>query len=168
MTKIFFATDVHGSERCFLKFTNAWKVFDANILILGGDITGKMVVPIVEMPDGKYKAKYLGKEMNLKNMDKVKELEKNITDSGFYPHIMTPKDHEEISSSKAKQDKLIMRLMAERMEKWVKIADERLANKGIKCYITGGNDKWFYFESAKETVNHVVNVARRPLDAWLY
>jgi len=140
MTRIFFATDVHGSEKCFLKFTNAWKIFEINVLILGGDITGKMVVPIIEMPDGKYMTKYLGKEMKLKNMDKVKEVEKTITDSGFYPRIMSPKEHETISADKKKQDELITRLMKERMEKWVQIADERLAGKGIKCYITGGND----------------------------
>jgi len=140
MTRIFFATDVHGSERCFLKFTNAWKVFEANVLILGGDITGKMVVPIVEMPDGKFKATYLGKEMTLKNRDKVRELEKSITDSGFYPYVTTKAEIEKICAKKPEQDKLMERLMKERMEKWMRIAEERLAGKGVKCYITGGND----------------------------
>ena len=140
MTRIVFATDVHGSERCFLKFTNSWKVFDANVLILGGDITGKMVVFIVEMPDGKYKTTYLGSEMTLKNMDKVKELEKNISDSGFYPYVTTKAKAEKICAKKPEQDKLIERLMRERMEKWMRIAEERLSGKGIKCYITGGND----------------------------
>mgnify|MGYP003343239674 CR=1 FL=1 len=43
MTKlrIFFATDVHGSEKCFLKFVNAGKFYKADAVILGGDITGK-------------------------------------------------------------------------------------------------------------------------------
>ena len=140
MTRIVFATDVHGSERCFLKFTNSWKVFEANVLILGGDITGKMVVPIVEMPDGKYKTTYLGKDMNLKNMDKVKEMEKCITDSGFYPYVTTKDEIEKICAKKSEQDKLMEKLMKERMEKWVKIAEERLTGKGVKCYITGGND----------------------------
>lgn len=140
MTRIFFATDVHGSERCFLKFTNSWKVFDVKVLILGGDITGKMFVPIVEMPDGKYKTGYLGKEMTLKNLDKVKELEKNISDSGFYPYVTTKAEVDILSSNKAKQDELITKLMKERLEKWMRIAEERLAGKGIKCYITGGND----------------------------
>jgi hypothetical protein len=45
--RIFFATDIHGSERCFRKFLAAAKVYRANALVLGGDIAGKAIVPIV-------------------------------------------------------------------------------------------------------------------------
>jgi len=51
---IFFATDVHGSDVCFKKFINAGKFYGAGVLILGGDVTGKMVVPVVEQSDGSY------------------------------------------------------------------------------------------------------------------
>jgi Icc-related predicted phosphoesterase len=44
--RVFFDTDVHGSERCFKKFLNAGKFYNANVLILARDITGKMIVPI--------------------------------------------------------------------------------------------------------------------------
>ena len=47
-TRLFFATDIHGSETCFLKFLNTPKFYKADVLILGGDLTGKMVIPIVE------------------------------------------------------------------------------------------------------------------------
>jgi Icc-related predicted phosphoesterase len=53
-TRIFFTSDVHGSDVCFLKFVNAAKFYQANILILGGDMTGKMIVPIVEQGDGSF------------------------------------------------------------------------------------------------------------------
>lgn len=42
---IFFATDIHGSNVCWKKFVNAGKFYGANVLVLGGDVTGKMVVP---------------------------------------------------------------------------------------------------------------------------
>jgi hypothetical protein len=59
-TTIFFATDIHGSERCFLKFINAAKFFQAGVLILGGDITGKAMVPIVRQANGSsYRATFL-------------------------------------------------------------------------------------------------------------
>ena len=45
--RILFATDVHGSERCFRKFLNAAPLYEIDYLILGGDITGKLMVPIV-------------------------------------------------------------------------------------------------------------------------
>ena len=39
MTKLFFATDVHGSEICWKKFISAGKFYEADVIILGGDIT---------------------------------------------------------------------------------------------------------------------------------
>jgi predicted phosphodiesterase len=51
MTRVFFATDVHGSEACFRKFLNAAAMYKANIAILSGDITGKLVIPIIFNPD---------------------------------------------------------------------------------------------------------------------
>ena len=47
MPKIFFATDLHGSEVCWKKFLNAAKFYEADVLICGGDMTGKAIVPIV-------------------------------------------------------------------------------------------------------------------------
>src|SRR5216683_1473951 len=45
MPKIFFATDLHGSETCWRKFINAAKFYDCDTLICGGDMTGKAHVP---------------------------------------------------------------------------------------------------------------------------
>ena len=47
MTKLFFATDVHGSDICWSKFLNAGKFYEVDVLILGGDMTGKAVVPFM-------------------------------------------------------------------------------------------------------------------------
>src|SRR3982074_2855349 len=44
--RIFFATDVHGSDRCFRKFLAAASVYEADVLLLGGDVAGKGLVPI--------------------------------------------------------------------------------------------------------------------------
>src|SRR6266700_6123714 len=46
--RVFYATDLHGSEVCWRKFINAAKFYDADVLICGGDMTGKAIVPIVE------------------------------------------------------------------------------------------------------------------------
>ena len=44
--RIFFATDVHGSDRCFRKFVNGADAYDADVLLLGGDVAGKGLVPV--------------------------------------------------------------------------------------------------------------------------
>ena len=71
---MFFATDVHGSEKCFLKFVNAPQAYKVNILILGGDITGKMIVPIVKQSDGSCTAEFLGAKQTLKSDQEIEEL----------------------------------------------------------------------------------------------
>ena len=52
-TKVFFATDIHGSETCWRKFLNSGKHYEAKVMILGGDMTGKALVPIVEEGPGR-------------------------------------------------------------------------------------------------------------------
>ena len=54
-TRIYFATDIHGSETCWRKFLNSGKHYEAKIMILGGDMTGKALVPIVEDGPGRWK-----------------------------------------------------------------------------------------------------------------
>ena len=62
MTRIYFATDVHGSEICWKKFISAGKFYEANILILGGDMTGKAIVPIMAQGNEKWKVTLLDQE----------------------------------------------------------------------------------------------------------
>ena len=50
--RIFFATDVHGSEICWKKFLNAGAHYGADVVILGGDMTGKALVPVVDEGNG--------------------------------------------------------------------------------------------------------------------
>ena len=43
--RIFYATDVHGSEVCWRKFLNAGPFHKADVLILGGDLAFGVVAP---------------------------------------------------------------------------------------------------------------------------
>ena len=89
-TRVFFVTDVHGSERCFKKFLNAGKFYKANAVMLAGDITGKMIVPIVKQPDGTYLSSYAGSDLRCKSDAEVQDLEKSIRDSGFHAYRQSP------------------------------------------------------------------------------
>ena len=51
-TTVFFTTDLHGSEVCFRKFVAAAAFYGADLLILGGDLTGKLVTPVVQNGQG--------------------------------------------------------------------------------------------------------------------
>jgi len=142
-TRIFFTSDVHGSEVCFLKFLNAAKFYQANVLILGGDITGKMIVPIVDQGNGTSVAEFLGTREVIKNAEEQQALEKKIRNSGYYPHRTSLGEFEKLQADKKLVDELFSRVMAESVKRWVGIAEQRLKDTGVKCYISPGNDDRF-------------------------
>ena len=43
---IFYVADIHGSDICFRKWLNAAGFYGADVLIIGGDLTGKVLLPI--------------------------------------------------------------------------------------------------------------------------
>ncbi len=139
-TRVYFVTDVHGSEKCFRKFVNAAKFYEAQALILGGDITGKMVIPIVDQGNGTYHCRFLGNELVLKSKEELDATIMNIRDAGFYPHMSNPQEVAELTADKPKVDALFEKLMVESIDRWVKLAHERLSGTNVKCYISPGND----------------------------
>ncbi|MBS7621196.1 metallophosphoesterase [Candidatus Bathyarchaeota archaeon] len=140
LTRILFATDVHGATQTFLKFVNAAKFYGVDALILGGDITGKMVIPIIEQSDGSYEANFMDTRYTLKSAKELKELENKILFVGFYPYYTNEEEIKALTSDQEKAHKIFMQLMCERIKEWIGIAEERLKNTDIKCFITGGND----------------------------
>jgi Icc-related predicted phosphoesterase len=142
-TRIFFTSDVHGSENCFLKFLNAAKVYRANVLILGGDITGKMIIPLVEQPDGTFVATFLGTSRVMKTKEELEALEKSIRFNGYYPYRTIPSEVDKLQADKKTVDELFSKIMSDAIKRWVSIAEERLKGSEVKCYISPGNDDRF-------------------------
>ncbi len=140
MTRIFFATDIHGSDICWKKFLNAGKFYKADVLILGGDMTGKALVPIVELPDGRFKATLLQQAFILQNEDEVKDMERRVGSRGYYPFRATLEQLAEFEADPAKVDDFFHQQILNVVERWLALADERLAGSGRPCYVCPGND----------------------------
>ena len=156
-TRIFFITDVHGSWRCFRKFVNAGKFYNAKVLILGGDITGKMIVPLIKQSDDTYKCSYAGNESLLKSREQVDDMIANVRDSGYYPYITEPKEVEELYSRPELIHQLFLKLMKETLRDWLRLAEERLRGTGISCYISPGNDDFFEIDEDLNSSSYVIN-----------
>jgi Icc-related predicted phosphoesterase len=139
-TTIFFATDIHGSERCFMKFINAAKFHQANVLILGGDITGKALVPIVRNSGGSYAASFVGQTATLHTEKELEEFEKQVRHAGASPYRTTAEEMTELEGDRSLVDRLFTRLMVESVQRWCGIADQRLRGSGVRCYIDAGNE----------------------------
>ena len=101
-TKLLFATDVHGSEKCFRKFINLGKITKANVLVLGGDITGKVIVPLVRQANGEFYCDFLGQHRVVKQGKELEELDKLVRFSGYYPYVTDPGQMAELFSPEKK------------------------------------------------------------------
>jgi Icc-related predicted phosphoesterase len=155
-TRIFYATDIHGSEDCFRKFLAAAKEYKPNVLILGGDITGKMIIPIVAESQTEWTTTFLGESLTMRNETEVQAVEKKIRAIGYYTYRAPRREAEEIQTDQERVDALFSRLMGESVDGWVKLAEERLKGSGTKCYISPGNDDTFAIDPIIQSSNYVV------------
>jgi Icc-related predicted phosphoesterase len=140
VTRLFFATDVHGSDTCWRKFLNAAKFYGADVLILGGDMTGKALVPITRLPNGTFKATLLQQEFILRDEEEVRVMEKRVGSRGYYPFRVTPEQLAEFEADPDRVDAFFHQQMLSLLEKWMALADERLAGTPLRCYVCPGND----------------------------
>jgi Icc-related predicted phosphoesterase len=140
VTRIFFATDVHGSERCFRKWLNAGRVYDAQVMVLGGDITGKSLKPLCKVDGDTWEGEIGGKLVQAREGDELQALCRQIADRGSYARMSTVDEREELARDPAAFGKAFGEVIRERLQQWVALADERLADSEIACYMMLGND----------------------------
>jgi Icc-related predicted phosphoesterase len=138
-TKIFFATDVHGSEPTFGKFVNTASFYKADVLILGGDVTGKLLIPVIT-DNGQFRATIMGQVRHAKNEEELKKMKGLIEYMGFYHITITAEEFAALKENPAEVDRLFKEQSHKRLLHWIKKADEKLKELPVKCYITGGND----------------------------
>ncbi len=81
--RLYYASDIHGSEVLWRKFLNAAGAYRASVLVMGGDVTGKVVVPLVEHADG-FHVDLFGQRTVVVG-DAVEEMEHKIRNNGMYP-----------------------------------------------------------------------------------
>jgi uncharacterized protein len=153
-TRLFFATDIHGSETCWRKFLNSGKHYEATVMVLGGDMTGKALVPIVDDGGGRWHATLLDNRSDLDGEEAVQKFEESVRRRGYYPFRTTPDEITELEQDEQKRDQLFHQHMLGTVERWMKLADERLADTHIACYVSPGNDDQF-------EVDDVISAAHR-------
>jgi Icc-related predicted phosphoesterase len=138
--RIFFATDIHGSEVCWRKFLNSGAHYKADAIILGGDMTGKALVPVIDDGGGRWHATLLEHRRVLEGEDAVREFEEAVIRRGYYPFRTTPEEVQELMADEPRWHALFEEHMLATVKRWMDLADERLAAGGIACFVCPGND----------------------------
>ena len=153
--RIFFATDIHGSETCWRKFLNSGKHYEADAIVLGGDMTGKALVPVVHDGGERWHATLLEVRQNLESEDEVKAFEEAVVRRGYYPFRTTPEELRELEADDERWHRLFDERMLATVERWIALADERLAGSGIQCFVCPGNDDQFEVDEIVGKAKHV-------------
>jgi Icc-related predicted phosphoesterase len=153
--RLFYVTDVHGSDRCFTKFVNAGAFYRADALLLGGDITGKAIVLFRRAPEGGYAVRFMGRDVRVAEGDEADELERRVANMGYYPHRCDEGEAAALAADAGGQSRLFLRLIVERVERWVGLAAERLRPLGIPCLVNAGNDDPPEIDAVLREADHI-------------
>jgi Icc-related predicted phosphoesterase len=154
-TRLLFATDLHAGEQTFRKLLNAPPIYGADVVILGGDLTGKVVAPIVQ-DNGRYQATLLGEPVNT-DADGLEDLERAFRDLGFYPVHLDAEEYERMRDDRTARDAMVETVLHEQVERWLALAAQRLGESGRPLYVTGGNDDPLSIEPILDHADYAIN-----------
>jgi uncharacterized protein len=153
---LYYASDVHGSDQCWRKFLGAGRFYEADALVMGGDLTGKAVVPVERGPDGSFTAEFLGETRRGNGEQALEELTEAIRFNGMYPWVATAQEIARHRGNAAARGELFERVMLDELRRWVELADERMAPLGIEVYAMAGNDDPWSCDAVLEGASHLV------------
>ncbi len=148
--RIFFATDIHGSEVCWRKFLNAAAFYRADLVVLGGDVTGKAMVPVT-VYDGYWQLTFRGQTLRLDTTEELGDVLARIRNSGFYPAMVSPDELAELAADAAAVDRRFSSEMLGSLDRWLDMADGKLRGGEIPCILNGGNDDIFEIDQVLES-----------------
>jgi Icc-related predicted phosphoesterase len=137
-TTLFFATDLHGSEKCFKKFVNAADFYPAQLLFLGGDLAGKKVVSLWRGDGGGWRIRAEGGIDQKLSDAEARSFHQRTRDTGNY---LTDRSAEELSRmTKPEKEALFRKLATERLREWLTLARHKLESTSTKIIAIPGND----------------------------
>jgi Icc-related predicted phosphoesterase len=165
-TRLYIASDLHAAEKAWRKFVNAIALdaYKADVALLAGDLTGKAIVPIVSR-DGVYETDLLGVHRTVRGDEQLAALQRDIADVGYYSFVTTGEEATRLATDESGRDALLSRLMNERVQEWLELATERLADRNVPLYLIPGNDDDFGIDKVLNQPGHTpVNADGKVLD----
>jgi len=168
MTRMIFASDVHGSDICFRKLITACTMYKVDVALVS-ELTGKFIVPIVKHPDGTQEAILPDTTAKIKSDADLKKVEDNAKAVGMYTFYTTLEQYESYKEKGGYKDteevnKIFHEKIRERVTEWAKLAEEKLGNTNIKFFMMPGNDDYFYVDDIINNSSYVKNLEGEVFD----
>jgi Icc-related predicted phosphoesterase len=156
--RIFFSSDIHGSESCFKKLLMVPGLYKATVVIVGGDITGKALIPIISKGNGSFETHFLGEKIVINSIDKLNSLKERIRSIGFYPYITDEKGAVELKENGKVAENVFEELIRESLYSWINMADSVLEKMdNIKFFMMPGNDDSYIVDKILSESKHLIN-----------
>jgi uncharacterized protein len=166
--RLYYASDIHGTEVLWRKFLHAPAIYGARVIVMGGDVTGKAVIPLVEEDDALV-AEVFGQRERAHTEEDRAELENRIRSNGMYPHVMAAAEVERVAAlTEDERETWFAEVMLETFERWMALADERLTDPEIRCFVMPGNDDPPGVDTAIERATRVEACDERVVDFGIY
>jgi Icc-related predicted phosphoesterase len=138
--RIFFAVDVHGSTLVWRKWVRAYEVYRVDALILAGDLTGKVLVPIIRQADNTWTASYFGRRWVLRSEEEVRDFESRLENAGAYFLRVTREEFEDLRSNPSKVERVMVEHMRNRLRTWLELLVSRVDTRKVLTVVMPGND----------------------------
>jgi len=155
-TRLFYASDIHGSDLCFRKFLGAARAFQADALVLGGDLTGKILVPVVKA-GSRYTVYSQTPPLEDVDASTLIEVRKKLEDFGQYVRVLHADELEQFQLDADLRQQFLEAAALESVIRWLDRAEEFLRPLGVECFMMAGNDDHVGVVQAIEASSFVVN-----------
>lgn len=149
-TRVLFATDLHGSTRCFRQLLRLALNGPADVVVVGGDVTGKRIVPIVRQGPGEryWVPLYKGRELFFTSRNEANGFESQLADEGIYSYSCDEPMFAEFSSEQPKNGAVWQQLVEDRVAIWGELAAAQMAQTKVTFFFNAGNDDFFFVDDA--------------------
>lgn len=162
LARILFVTDLHASEITFRKVLSAVEIYEASILVIGGDLAGKRVVPVVNGKDG-YTTSVGGEDI-LVNESGLADLVTKIKNLGQYPIVLGLEDYEVLAQDPDGVHQRFLEASHAQCDDWMSRLAAKFEPKGIPVYVTGGNDDYMSIEEILDAAPWVINAGEKVIE----
>lgn len=157
MMRILYGSDFHGSDAVFRKFISAGLQYKANLMIVGGDVTGKAMIPVIHQGGGRYLTFLFGAEQVATTADELEKIKKSISNVGFYPIILEKDEAEALEADPAKMASRFEHEMCQRVREWLTLVEEKLVPQHISMFFMAGNDDLASIDETIAEFKHIQN-----------
>jgi Icc-related predicted phosphoesterase len=164
--RLMYVADIHGSETVWRKWINAQSMYEIDVSILAGDLSGKVIVPIVKQEDGSYICRHEGRVDKASDTGELEAITSRLKTRGIYPYLTT---QEEVDALKANPDKvevLFQQVINDELDRLLTLT-EKIIQDDKTVVVCPGNDDIKEMDKTIERHQKIINplgkVVRLPM-----